>query len=76
MTDSSTGRTDSSRTLTDEDLEALAAEVAEKDYDVDLLKTRRRGRPPIGSDSADVVPVRIDPELLAAIAARSEIEHA
>jgi len=76
MTDSSTRRTDSGRALTDEDLEALAAEVAEKDYDVDVLKTRRRGRPPMGSGPAGVVPVRIDPELLAAIEARAEIEHA
>jgi len=76
MTDSSTRRTDSGRTLTDEDLEALATEVAEKDYDVDALKTRRRGRPPMGSGPADVVPVRIDPELLAAIEARAETEHA
>jgi uncharacterized protein (DUF4415 family) len=76
MTDSSTRRTDSGRTLTDEDLEALAAEVAEKNYDVDVLKTRRRGRPPMGSGPADVVPVRIDPELLAAIEARAETEHA
>ena len=76
MTDSSTRRTDSGRTLTDEELEALAADVAEKDYDVDVLKTRRRGRPPMGSGPADVVPVRIDPELLAAIEARAKTEHA
>ena len=76
MTDSTTHRTRSGRTLTDEDLEALATEVAEKDYDVDALKTRRRGRPPMGSGPADVVPVRIDPELLAAIESRAEADHA
>ncbi|VAV93156.1 hypothetical protein MNBD_ACTINO01-1009 [hydrothermal vent metagenome] len=76
MTDSSTRRTDSGRTLTDEDLEALAAEVAEKDYDVDVLKKRRRGRPLMGSGPAEVVPVRIDPELLAAIESRAEADHA
>lgn len=76
MTDSTTRRTRSGRTLTDEDLEALATEVAEKDYDVDVLKTRRRGRPPMGSGPADVVPVRIDPELLAAIESRAEADHA
>ena len=59
---------------TDEDLEAHAAEVAENDYDVDVLKTRCGGRPPMGSGPADVVPVRIDPELLAAIEARAETE--
>lgn len=44
MTDPSTRRTDSGRSLTDEELEALASEVTEKDYDVDVLKKRRRGR--------------------------------
>ncbi len=76
MTDSTTRRTRSGRTLTDEDLEALATEVPEKDYDVDVLKTRRRGRPPMGSGPADVVPVRIDPELLAAIESRAEADQA
>ncbi len=76
MTDSTAHRTRSGRTLTDEDLEALATEVAEKDYDVDVLKTRRRGRPPMGSGPADVVPVRIDPELLAAIESRAKADHA
>jgi hypothetical protein len=52
MIDSSTYRTRSGRTLTDEDLETLATEVADKDYDVDVLKTRRRGRPPMGSGPA------------------------
>lgn len=33
------------------------------------VKTRRRGRPPMESGPADVVPVRIDPELRAAIEA-------
>jgi uncharacterized protein (DUF4415 family) len=76
MTDPTTRRTRSGRVLTDEDLETLATEVAEKDYDVDVLKKRRRGRPPMGSGPAEVVPVRIDPELLAAIEARAEADHA
>ena len=76
MTDPSIRRTDSGRTLTDADLDALATEVAENNYDVDVLTTQRRGRPPMGSGPADVVPVRIDPELLAAVKARAEIEHA
>ena len=76
MTNPATRRTRSGRVLTDEDLETLATEVAEKDYDVDVLKKRRRGRPPMGSGPADVVPVRIDPELLAAIEARAEADHA
>jgi len=76
MTDPTTRRTRSGQTLTDEDLETLATEVAEKDYDVDVLKKRRRGRPPMGSGPAEVVPVRIDPELLAAIESRAEADHA
>jgi hypothetical protein len=76
MTEQNPRRTQSGRILTDEEFEALANEVAEKDYDVDALKTRRRGRPPMGSGPADVVPVRIDPELRAAIEARARSEHA
>jgi uncharacterized protein (DUF4415 family) len=75
MSDPKTRRTRSGRTLTDEDLDTLAAEVEEADYDVESLKTRRRGRPPMGSGPADVVPVRIDPELRAAIEARAEADQ-
>jgi hypothetical protein len=75
MTDPKTYRTRSGRTLTDEDIDAIAREVEETDYDVEALKTRRRGRPPMGSGPADVVPVRIDPELRAAIEARAEADH-
>jgi predicted transcriptional regulator len=70
-----THRTKTGRILTDEEIEALATEVEENDYDIDELKTRRRGRPPIGSGPADVVPVRIDPELKAAIEARAEADQ-
>lgn len=41
----------------------MADEVETTEYDADELKTHRRGRPPMGSGPADVVPVRIDPEL-------------
>jgi hypothetical protein len=75
MTEPKTHRTRSGRTLTDEEIDALATEVAETDYDVENLKTRRRGRPSMGSGPADVVPVRIDPELRDAIEARAEAEH-
>ena len=76
MTDRRPRRTRSGRILTDDELEALAGEVVERDYDVDALKTRCRGRPPICSAPADVVPVRIDPELRSAIEARAQAEHA
>lgn len=58
-----TRRTRSGRFLSDSDLDALAEEVESAAYDVEALKARRRGRPPLGSGPADVVPVRIDPEL-------------
>lgn len=74
MTESNTHRTRSGRTLTDEEIDALSTEVTETDYDLDALKTRRRGRPSMGSGPADVVPVRIDPDLRAAIEARAEAE--
>lgn len=75
MTDKNLHRTNSGRTLSDDELDRLAVDVAEAEYDVDALKTRRRGRPPMGSGPADVVPVRIDPELKAAIEARAETDH-
>jgi hypothetical protein len=75
MTDKNIRRTDSGRTLSDDELDRLSVEAEETDYDVEALKTRRRGRPPMGSGPADVVPVRIDPELRAAIEARAEVDH-
>lgn len=75
MTDPKEYRTRSGRTLTDDDIDAIAREVEEAEYDVEALKTRRRGRPTMGSGPADVVPVRIDPELRAAIEARAEADH-
>ncbi len=55
--------------LSDADIEALADE-AERGYPVKSLR-RRGGRPLLGSAPAEVVPVRIDPELKAAIDARA-----
>jgi hypothetical protein len=49
-------RTASGKTLTDADIEALAAEVDTTDYDTEALQTRRRGRPLLGSAPAEVVP--------------------
>ena len=69
-----THKTKTGRTLTDADIDALAEEVETTDYDVEELKTRRRGRPAMGSGPADVVPVRIDPELKAAIEARAKAD--
>ncbi|MCC6227328.1 MAG: CopG family transcriptional regulator [Microthrixaceae bacterium] len=63
------------RVLPDDDLDAIAEELEHADYDVEELKTRRRGRPLLGSAPAEVVPVRLDPELKSAVDARAEAEH-
>ena len=74
MTDK-TYRTKSGKTLTDADLDALADEVGHHRLRHRRgLKRRRRGRPLIGSAPAEVVPVRLDPELRAAIEARAEAD--
>ena len=75
MTKPKTYRTATGRVLTDDDLDAIASEVEHADYDVEDLKTRRRGRPRLGSAPAEVVPVRLDPELKSAVEARAEAEH-
>ena len=49
------------------------ADEAERGYDVEQL--RRRGRKPIGDGPAQVVPVRIDANLLAALTERAERDH-
>ena len=69
-----TYKTTTGRILTESDLDAIAEEVETSDYDVAALRKRRRGRPAIGSGPAQVVPVRIDPELRAAVTARAETD--
>jgi hypothetical protein len=59
--------------VTDELINRLSAE-AEVGYDVEALK-RRGGRRPLGSAPATIVPVRLDPELRAALSARAEADH-
>jgi len=67
-------RTESGRVLSDTEIEAIAEDVERHDFDIEALKTQRRGRPRMGSAPAQVVPVRIDPELRAAIAERAEAD--
>ena len=55
--------------ITDADIERMADE-AEAGYDITTLRPRG-GRPPMGSGPAEVVPVRLDPELRAAVEARA-----
>jgi len=50
------------------------ADAAERGFDTGVLK-RRGGRRRMGSAPAEVVPVRIDPELKAAIDARAAADQ-
>nr|WP_307875318.1 ribbon-helix-helix protein, CopG family [Frankia nepalensis] len=59
--------------MTDALVAELAAE-AEAGYDV-AGRRRRGGRRPLGSAPGEVVPVRLDPELRAALAARAQADH-
>ena len=74
MTPDGNYRTKTGRELTDADVEAIAADVERADYDVQELKARRRGRPLLGSAPAEVVPVRLDPELRRALEDRASAE--
>jgi uncharacterized protein (DUF4415 family) len=75
MTESKTYRTKSGRLLDDNDLDSISDEVESATYDVEALKSRRRGRPTMGSGPANVVPVRLDPELRDALQARANAEN-
>jgi Ribbon-helix-helix protein, copG family len=66
--------TKTGKILADADVEQLADE-AERGYDVEELKSRRRGRPMLGSGPSKVVPVRLDPDLRQAVEERAEAEH-
>jgi Ribbon-helix-helix protein, copG family len=59
--------------VTDDQIAQYVAE-AEHGYDVDTLR-RRGGRRPMGTAAADVVPVRLDPELRAALTRRAQADH-
>ena len=67
--------TQSGKRLTDAEIEAIAEDIEATTYDIEALKTRRRGRPAMGTGPAEVVPVRLDPELRAAIEARAQAEQ-
>jgi uncharacterized protein (DUF4415 family) len=69
------GHSRSGKPITDEEIEALAAE-AESGYDVDMLVARRgrRGRPALGSAPASVESVRLDPELRDQLLERAKAE--
>jgi hypothetical protein len=73
MPEKKTYGTSRGHVIDDAVIEALAAE-AEAGYDVTKLQ-RRGGRQLMGSAPAEVVPVRLDPELRAAIEQRAEADH-
>lgn len=75
MSESKSYKTKSGRVLSDEDLDAMSQDVEAANYDVEDLKTRRRGRPAMGSAAAEVVPVRLDPELRDAVEARANSDQ-
>ena len=57
-----------------DDLVNQLADEAEAGYDDEALR-RRGGRPLMGSGPADVVPVRLDPALRAALTRRAEADN-
>ena len=59
--------------LTDEDFERMADDVATQDFDLSKL-TRLPGRPLMGKAVAEVVPVRIEPEIVKSIDRRAKKE--
>jgi hypothetical protein len=65
------GKTADGEPITDELVEELANE-AEEGFDVEELRKRRVGRPPIGSGPASVESVRLDPDLRQALVERAE----
>ncbi|HZI96233.1 MAG TPA: ribbon-helix-helix domain-containing protein [Actinomycetales bacterium] len=60
--------------ITDQAVEAMADE-AEQGYDVDAIKRRRGGRPPMGTAASSVESVRLDPELKRDLLLRAAEEH-
>ena len=61
------------RVIHDAEIQAMADE-AEAGYEVTKLK-RRPGRPSLGASAADVFPVRLEPELRAALDRRADAEQ-
>ncbi len=75
MSQSKDFKSASGRVLSVDEIEVLADEVATTDYDVAELAKRRRGRPSMGSGPAQVIPVRLDPEMRRAVEQRAGEDH-
>ena len=68
-----TYRLKSGKTVTDEEIDRIADEVASRDFDLSKL-TRLPGRPLMGKAVAQVVPVRIEPAIVKSIDRRAKKE--
>jgi hypothetical protein len=68
------GRKADGTPITDEMVEAMADE-AERGYDVEEIRRRRGGRPPMGSAASSVESVRLDPELKRDLLLRAADQH-
>ena len=65
--------TSKGRPVDESEISRLVVE-AEDGYDTEALR-RRGGRRPMGSGPADVVPVRLDPELKSQVESRAQLDH-
>ncbi len=74
MTSNHRYTTASGREITDDEIDVIANDVATREYDIDEIP--RRGRPTLGTGPAQLVPVRIDPELLDSLRSRAARDHA
>ena len=72
-TQQNTYRLKSGKTVTDEEIDRIADEVASRDFDLSKL-TRLPGRPLMGKAVAQVVPVRIEPAIVKSIDRRAKKE--
>jgi uncharacterized protein (DUF4415 family) len=61
------------RVLTDAEVDAIADDVATRQFDVEAI--RRRGRPALGTTPSRLVPVRLDPELNDSLRMRAIKDH-
>jgi uncharacterized protein (DUF4415 family) len=62
------------RVLTDDEIDAIASEVATRDFDIDAI--RRRGRPSLGTTPSRLVHVRLDSDLHDSLRVRAIKDHA
>ena len=74
MTKTPPNITATGRVLTDEEIDAIADDVAVRDFDVEAI--RRRGRPALGPTPSRLVPVRLDSDLHDSLRVRAIKDHA